>query len=248
MNIPEEIQDFCVTFVDGLNAVLAGKLYGVYLYGAWTFPEGTARGDIDCHVILSGGLNDKEKSALRDFHTTLAKGFPSLVGEGLDGYYILLEEARQTTCPKHQLLEDMVDSSWALHRAHIRAGHCIVLYGPDPREIYPVASWAELADALQGELDYVERHLTDYPAYCVLNLCRLMYSFKTRDVVVSKYASAKWASDAFSDKSFYIEAARKEYEGRATAGEKELVASEVKEFFDFACEHIREGRGKAQAA
>ena len=224
--------------------MLVGKLYGVYLYGAWTFPEGTAIGDIDCHVILSEALNDKEMLTLRDFHTTLAEEFPSLVGEGLDGYYILLEEAYRTTCPKHQLLEDVVDNSWALHRAHIRAGHCIVLYGPDPKEIYPAASWAELVNALQGELDYVEKHLTDYPAYCVLNLCRLMYSFETRDVVISKYASARWASDAFPEKRFYIEVARKEYEGSATTGEKELVASEVKGFFDFACEHIRESRSK----
>jgi len=47
-------------------------------------------------------------------------------GAALDGYYILLEEARQTSPPRHQLLADMIDNSWALHREHIRAGRCIV--------------------------------------------------------------------------------------------------------------------------
>lgn len=248
MDTPGEIRDFCAAFLDGLKAVLEGKLHAVYIYGAWAFPEGTTRGDIDSHVILTGALNEREKSALSDLHAALAQGFPSLVGEGLDAYYILLEEARQRGFPRHQLLDDVVDSSWALHRAHMRAGCCIVLHGPDPRDIHPAPSWAELESALQGELEYVEKHLADYPAYCVLNLCRLMYSFETRDVAVSKYASARWAHDAFPGRSTYIEAARKAYEGNATTGEKELVESDTRGFFEFACEHIRKSRAKVWAA
>ncbi len=164
-NLVAPPEGFLVLGIHGLQAVLREKLYGVYLYGAWAFPEGTARGDVDFHVILRGPLNDAEKSALSGLHATLAQEHPSLVGEGLDGYYILLDEAHGQTPPRHQLLEGAVDSSWALHRAHIRAGRCIVLYGPDPREVYLAASWAELATALQGELDYVEEHLADYPAY-----------------------------------------------------------------------------------
>ena len=244
MDIPEGLQGFCVAFVSGLNAVLGENLNGVYLYGAWAFPEGTKRGDIDFHVILRRALSDREKLALSDLHTALAREFPLLVGEGLDGYYILLEEARRTTSPRHQLLDDVVDESWALHRAHVRAGRCIVLQGPDPREVYPAASWEELANALQGELAYVEKHLIDYPAYCVLNLCRLMYSYETRDVVVSKYASARWACHAYPERGSYIEAARKVYEVTASTREKELLKSGIACFFDFACERIRESRSK----
>lgn len=242
MDIPSQIQGLCEALIDGLGAVLGEELYGVYLYGGWAFAEGAARGDIDLHVILRRALSDAEKSALSDFHERLRQQFPSLVGEGLDAYYILLDDARGTTPPRHQLLDGIVDSSWALHRAHIRAGGCIVLLGPDPKEVYPEASWAELADALQGELDYVEKHLADYPAYCVLNLCRLMYSFETRDVVVSKYASARWARDAFPERSSYIEAARKAYEGSATTEETRSVHSEVRGFFEFACERVAESR------
>ncbi len=248
MDIPGEIQGFCAAFLDGLNVVLEGKLHALYLYGAWAFPEGTARGDIDCHVILAEALEEREKLALSDLHAALMQGFPLLVGEGLDAYYILLEEARQRACPRHQLLDDIVDGSWALHRAHMRAGRCIVLHGPDPREIYAAPTWAELADALQGELEYVEEHLADYPAYCVLNLCRLMYSFETRDVVVSKHASARWARDAFPERCSIIEAARKAYEGTATAEEKELLESCTRAFFEFACKQICESRAKVQAA
>ena len=241
MNIPDGIQDLCHAFLYGLDATLGTNLYGVYLYGALAFPEGGATGDIDFHVILKEPLNAGEKSGLHSLHATLAGDYPPL-GAELDGYYILLEDARQTSSPRHQLLPDVTDASWALHCAHIRAGRCIVLYGPDPREIYPAASWPELEHALEGELDFVRKHLADYPAYCVLNLCRLMYSFETGDVVVSKQASAKWAYDAFPQWQPHIEAAKRSYEKQATTTDEQLLKSEVRSFFDFACERIRESR------
>ncbi|GAH04040.1 unnamed protein product, partial [marine sediment metagenome] len=50
------------------------------------------------------------------------------------------------------------DNSWALHREHILAGRHIILYGPEPKKIYPPATWPEIETALYGELDYVEKH------------------------------------------------------------------------------------------
>jgi hypothetical protein len=244
MSIPEGIRDLCEAFLAGLNTALGVKLYGVYLYGALAFPEGGSTGDIDFHVILSDVPNDNEKLALNELHAALARDYPPL-GEELDGYYLLLEEARQTKPPRHQLRTDVLDNSWALHRAHIRAGRCIVLQGPDPREIYPEASWQELENALQGELDYVEKHLVKYPAYCVLNLCRLMYSFETKDVVASKVGTARWAYEAFPEWRPHIEAARRMYERSATAEERELIRLEISDFFDFSCGRITESRGKA---
>jgi hypothetical protein len=246
-DIPEGIRPLCAIFLDGLHAVLPDNLFGVYLYGAWAFPESASRGDVDLHVILKQALNGSEKSALGDLHATLVREFPSLVGEGLDAYYLLVDDVRGTTPPRHQLLDDVVDSSWALHSAHLRAGRCIILYGPDPKELFPEASWDELEAALNGELDYVKEHLTDYPAYCVLNLCRLMYSFDTRDVVVSKHRSARWALEIFPDKESLIEAAISVYEGDATAAQKRNLVSEITGFFEFACDRIEESRGRSPA-
>ncbi len=44
VDIPDEIHNFCVAYLDGLRAVPGDSLYGVYLCGGWAFPEGTARG------------------------------------------------------------------------------------------------------------------------------------------------------------------------------------------------------------
>jgi hypothetical protein len=241
MQAPDEIHDLCRAFVEGLKAALGEKLYGVYVYGAWAFPGAAATEDIDIHVILSETLTDGEKAAVDDLHSALARDFPPF-GSEMDGYYLLLADARQTASPAHQLLAGVTDDSWALHREHIRAGRCIILHGPDPRQVYPAASWPELVDALEGELDYVEKHLTDYPAYCVLNLCRLIYSFTSRDVVVSKRAAARWADETLPEWHPLIQAAWRSYERRATERDEEHLRYEVNRFFRFACERIRERR------
>jgi hypothetical protein len=238
MDIPSEIQDLCQEFLRGLHAALEAKLYGVYLYGALAFPEGGTTGDIDFHVILQEAPDEAEKAALLALHAALARDHPPL-GAELDGYYLLLEEARRTSPPRHQLLPGLLDNSWALHRAHIRAGRCIILRGPNPRQIYPPAAWPELERALQGELDYVAAHLADYPAYCVLNLCRLIYSFGSRDVVVSKRASAVWACAAFPRWQPLIEAAVRSYDRQTTAQDEQDLRSEVPTFFEFACTRIQ---------
>lgn len=231
--VPFDIQELCQSLLQGLSRILADNLYGVYLYGALAFPEAGPTGDIDFHVLLKEELDGTEKSELLELHATLARDFPPL-GAELDGYYLLLRDALLTAPPPHQLLDGIKDTSWALHREHIRAGRCIVLHGPDPRQIYPAASWPELAEALEGELDYVARHLEDYPDYCVLNLCRLMASYDTQDVVISKRASAEWAAAAFPEWRFLIEAAIRSYARQATPQDQENLASRVADFFDFA--------------
>jgi len=169
--------------VDGLKAILGEKLYGAYIYGAAAFPNTVLTRDIDFHVILKSSLTLNEKSQLEKLHESLAQKFPPLGGE-LDGYYILLKDALLKSPPKSQIWRRATDNSWALHREHILAGRHIILYGPDPKEIYSPTTWPEIKTALYGELDYVKKHLWDYPDYCILNLCRLVYSFETRDVVV----------------------------------------------------------------
>ena len=244
MEPPEEIKDLCQALLQGLRVVLGDKLYGLYLYGAAAFPDSGPIGDIDFHVILKTALTDWEKKELENLYATLARDFPPL-GTELDGYYILLSEAQQPSPPTHQLRTDIVDSSWALHRAHIRAGRCIVLQGPDPARVYPPVSWPEVESALDGELKYVEDHLDDYPDYCILNLCRLMYSFETHDVVVSKAAAAAWAWDAFPDWRRHVEFAQKSYARQGTPEERKFMLSDVKRFFWFASEHINRSRTAA---
>jgi hypothetical protein len=49
MQLPDEIQDLCETFLAGLHGILDDKLYGVYLYGALAFADGGPISDVDFH-------------------------------------------------------------------------------------------------------------------------------------------------------------------------------------------------------
>lgn len=232
MTISQQIDIICQTFVHGIKAILGKKLYGAYIYGAAAFPDAMPTRDIDFHVILKSNLTPDEKLRLEKLHESLAQKFASL-GE-LDGYYILLRDALCKTPPRSQMWERVTDNSWALHREHILAGRCIILYGPEPKEIYQPATWPEIETALYGELDYVEKHLLDYPDYCILNLCRLIYSFETRDVVISKFQASEWACNALQKWRRHIELARKSYDCQATQEERRFMHAEVGKFLEFA--------------
>lgn len=228
-----DIQHLCTALLAGLLAVLDAKLHGVYLFGALTFPDGGVITDIDFHVILNAALTGDEKAGLDRLDAALARDYPPL-GAELDGYYLLLAETGAMTPPRHQRAAGIADNSWALHCAHIRAGRCNVLYGPDPKTIYPEPAWPDLAHALAGELAWLEAHLADAPAYGVLNLCRLLYSCATRDVVISKYAAAGWAQELFPDWRPLIAAALSCYAGTATAAERAAVAAGVRAYLAYA--------------
>lgn len=232
-----EVGDLCEAFVAALRGILRQKLHAVYVYGAVTFPETAHTGDVDFHVILALPPTAAERAALLALHEKLGREFPPL-GAELDGYYILLEEARGSERPRHVLFPDLVDESWALHRAHILAGRVAVLHGPDPKSIYVAPTWEELSGALDGELDYVRKHLTQYPAYCVLNLCRLLYSWQTRDVVTSKAASARWALEHFPAWARLIGLALASYAKQATEEGERQVLAEVPAMFAFAAGKI----------
>ena len=240
MTLPAHLEPCCAAFIQGLDVLLGDKLYAVYLFGALAFPEGGAGGDIDFHVILREMLTDREKAGLKDLHDTLDRDFGG-PGWDMDGYYILLADARQTTPPAHQYLPGVVDHSWALHCAHMRAGRCIRLRGPEPTEIYPAVSWPELEAALSSEHTFVVQHLNEYPDYSILQLCRLMYSFQTRDVVISKRFSAAWAKAAFPQWSPLIDGALDSYDGGHPAEDLQALASHIAPFYEFAMERIHAG-------
>jgi hypothetical protein len=238
MTSSEQIKIIKRAFVDGLKENLGEKLYGVYIYGAAAYPGTFPLVDIDFHVILKSDLTDDERSRLERLHEDLGRDYPPLGGE-FDGYYILLNDARQESYPRSQMWERTVDDSWALHRAHILAGRLITLYGPDPQEIYPPVSWPEIEITLYGELDYIEKHLQDYPGYCVLNLCRLIYSFETGDVVISKEQASKWARKNMPRWEEYIELAVKLYSRQATPEDERFVLSEIGKFLEYTKERIK---------
>lgn len=219
-------------FTTGLQNILGDKLQAAYVFGAVAFNDSLPTGDIDFHVILKDHLTDTEKQELNALHQKLARKYPPLGGE-LDGYYILLEDAKKSLPPQSEMWQHATDHAWALHREHVRAGRYIKLYGEDPGQIYPPSTWPEIEEALCDEVRYIKKHLSQYPDYCILNLCRLLYSFQTRNVVISKAKASEWSFEALPEWKWLVELARKSYEHRATAQDRQRMLAEVENFFGF---------------
>ena len=95
--------------------------------------------------------------------------------------------------------------------------------------------------ALDHEIPFVTQAL-QYPYYCVLNLCRILYSFTFGDVVVSKRFSGRWASETYPQWAGLIDAAIRTYEGTVTPEETELLQTEMQVFFSFAMKRIDEAK------
>lgn len=248
--LPPEARGVVEAFRLGLAEALGRNLVGAYLIGSIAFGVRERHaGDVDFQVILRRDLNPKERSALGTLHASLVREYP--LGEELDGYYLPVSKARRSRRPtglaywaEGRMRRGGSDETWALHRAHIRQGAYVVLAGPDPRGIYPPASWPEIAKELDHELAFTARALSRYPVYGTLNLCRLAYSWTERNPVVSKEAAGTWALSRFPRRwRRFIAAAIRSYRGRGTPSDARLVKRHVADFYAFALDWIGVAKG-----
>jgi hypothetical protein len=239
-DLSAEVAHVCRSFTEGLQERLADKLFGVYLYGAVVFPDSGRAGDLDCHVVLKEGLTPAEIESIERLHQELAKRHPPL-GAELDAWYILCSAAQGFEPPVHQIKHEMMDRSWALHCAHIRAGYFITLCGPEPAGIFPSPSWSDISEALEYELEFIRNDLA-HPAYCTLNLCRIVYSLENRDVVVSKQFTAEWAQARLPEWADLIQAAVRSYAGTQTAEDEALLGRKIRPFLAFVEERLQKTR------
>jgi hypothetical protein len=137
---------------------------------------------------------------------------------------VLLADAAGSDPPRHQLDLTIRDEAWALHRAHVLAGRYFVVTGLDPREIVTQPSWDELEAALRAETTFVAAH-PDAPAFGILNGARILYSFATRNVVVSKYEAGQWALDSLPGEWHDgVRAAVRSYSRAAVEGDDLVLA------------------------
>lgn len=226
-------------FLRHVQGFLRERLHALYLFGAVAFPESAGKiADLDFHAIVREPFGDTERAGIDDLHRRLHERHRPL---DLDGYYILLDDARRTVPAPSQLRARgrwSRDWSWSLHREHLLAGRRVVLHGPDPTDYYPRTTWRELERALLREAWCARRWLPSHPAYSVLQLCRLLYSFTTRDVVVSKVTAAGWARETMPEWRRLIDQAEAAYPAAGPL----LPAEDVHQFAAFTRQRIEELR------
>src|SRR5688572_1567554 len=132
-DIPDEHRTLTERLVAGLRNAIGEKVRSVFLYGAAMFPRPPSwKLDYDFHVLVAP-LDAAEADAIRTLHTALEAAFRT----DLDGYYVLLADARSSAIPRHQVFADVVDGAWALHRAHVHARRYVCVEGLDPVDVVP---------------------------------------------------------------------------------------------------------------
>lgn len=234
-NLAADVAALAERFAAELDEVLGERFAGLFVYGAACFPPSPVS-DFDAHVLLSGPFDDADRSAVKEMLGRL-RDTPG--GDDMDVWYVTLDEARSANPPQTQLRPGFRDDSWALHRAHWHAGRFVLIRGTDPRDVVPVPTWDEIDASLQGELGYIEDHLEDAPAFGVLNLCRVLYSYETRDVVIGKYQSALWAFGALpAEEHALIRSALEAYRTKRYA-----ITDDVRGFFAAMSARISRARG-----
>ena len=237
--LPQRTRLICNALTEKLVTALQDNIWGIYLYGAVIFPESDHIADIDSHVILKKSLSEVEENKVKNVHKVLSDSFEHLTEDDLDIWYILLGDLH-LPAPSHQVIPNLYDRAWALHRAHMLAGYCIVLHGPELlNNVFSAPTWSELTVSLDSEKKSIMKLFKRYPAYCVLNACRLMYSYETKDVVISKKAAAQWAIDRFHAWREVINAAIRWYAGDKRVSNRLLLESQTKPFLIFSEEILQ---------
>lgn len=242
-----DIRQLIASFRIGLICALGRNLIAIYLFGSITFPRFEPRsGDIDFYVLLRHPPTPTEKKALDTIHRKLSHRFR--FGRALDGFYVPLAKASRRTIPTRlvfaadgRLHRGGRDDAWALHRQHLRRGACLVLYGPKPKTIVPSASWREIERDLDAEVSFARKIMRKYPFWTVLNLCRLIYSFEKRQVVVSKMQAAEWALRNLPTQwRILIQSAMRVYLRKR--GDQRILKKYSNAFFKFASDRIAQAK------
>ncbi|MFQ5986979.1 MAG: aminoglycoside adenylyltransferase domain-containing protein [Thermoplasmata archaeon] len=248
-HLPGDVRRLLRRFRDRLRETLGDDLVGIYFVGSIAFPGFVPdRVDLDFQVLVRSELAQAQVQALRDMHRLLVGEYR--YAEHLDGFYLPLSKAQDSAPPGglvgvggESVRTSASDEAWALHREHVHEGAVLVLLGPHPRTIWPPATWPEIVRALEGERRFIEAHLHHYPFYCVLNLCRLVYTWETRDVAVSKVAAAEWALEKLPERwSPVIQSALRAYRMEDQDEDLERVREGVGPFYRFAAGRIATAR------
>jgi len=159
-------------------------------------------------VVTDGELSDELMEALKAMHRRLAASGSKWAYE-LEGSYIPRKALRRYDpySVRHPHIDrgggslsvEQHDSDWVIQRYSLRE-HGIILAGPDPKTIIDPILPDDLRQAVLDLLWWWELQLVDtrrvetsnYQAYAVLSMCRLLYTMEY-GTIVSKPEAARWA-------------------------------------------------------
>jgi predicted nucleotidyltransferase len=198
--------------LEGARAILGEELTGMYLEGSLASGDFDQDSDIDFVAVTRAELPHETFLALRAMHEriNLLDTYWSI---NLEGSYVS-EHALRCYDPAHARFPNIerglgerlkmvaTDETWIIHR-HLLREHGITLFGPDPKTLIDPVAPDDLRRAMYLALQGWAAHILDHPdeiihqgyqSYCVLTVCRILYTLRFGEVV-SKHTAARWAGE-----------------------------------------------------
>ena len=202
--------------LSGVRAVLGPQFVGLYVHGSLASGDfDPQRSDIDFVVVTAIELPDEMFPALEAMHARLtASGLKWATR--LEGSYIQQQALRRydPAHARHPALRvdgsfdvDHHASDWVL-QSHVLREKGIAVAGPAPQTLIDPVQPDDLRRAALGILqewwlpqldDPARLHSSEYQAYAVLTMCRVLYTLQ-HGTVVPKAVAAHWAQEELGER------------------------------------------------
>jgi predicted nucleotidyltransferase len=205
-----DVNEILNLLLTNVRDILQKQFVGMYLFGSLANGDFDQHSDIDVLIVTDGDISGDTFSALHDMHIRMAE-FDSTWAVQQEVSYIPRNALRRFNRTnnyhphldrdKGERLHMMAhESDWIIQR-HLLRENGIVITGPDLKTLIDPIEPHELRQAVIDVLPlWVNPILNDppkiksrgYQSYCVLSLCRMLYTLQNK-AILSKRAAAQWA-------------------------------------------------------
>lgn len=198
-------------FLANVRPVLGDRFIALYVHGSLAGGDFTPqRSDIDFVVVTDGELPDETFRGLAEMHTLLSTSGLKWAKK-LEGSYIPRSALRRHQPGNNHFPALRVDGTFAVDQhgpdwviqLHILRERGIPLAGPPPASLIDPVQPDELRQAVRETLkewwlpqldNTTWLQTSEYQAYAVLTMCRILYTLE-RGAVAAKTAAGRWAGE-----------------------------------------------------
>ncbi len=215
--LQSDVNEILINLLTRVKDILQDRFVGMYLFGSLANGDFDQYSDIDVLIVTDGEISNDTFSALQKMHAENARLHSQWAIQQEISY--IPKDALRRFDPlnnRHPHLDRGADESlhWVVHESdwiiqrYILRERGVVVAGPDPRTLIDPISPDELRKAVADLLPlWTNLFFNDpsriakrgYQSYCVLSLCRMLYTIEYGEIV-SKQVAANWAKEHIDSK------------------------------------------------
>lgn len=207
MNLPDDLNKFLTLLRKKVVCLLGDKIVGIYIYGSISYGDfEESRSDVDVMVFLKSKLSGVDIKALKKTYAS-PKIKNSKWIEKLEMDYVFVGDMD----PMRNTVNTVVFRGCKLIKSSIEGLsmdlknilECgIILYGPKPSVFIPEIREELLNGALLDKFIHLKENAPKWSGldfwnqmYIMIQLCRIIYSIKNGDNIISKKKATEWCRE-----------------------------------------------------